>query len=160
MNIHQNTNIEIIELKLRDFDVLKMFHVEHSAEYFISDTSFEGFLNLPQYSVFATIDDFKKILGYVIVLIADCNLDIVYIVASKENRNVGIGSKMMMFLFDINAILENNFIQKIYAEVVVDNFGAIKFYQKFAFEKIGIRKQYSKNKNGEWVDSYLLAKCI
>ena len=57
----------------------------------------------------------------------------------KDFRHLGIGTKILEKLISISKELKFNSIT---LEVNENNKNAIKLYEKFGFEKLGIRKKY------------------
>ena len=83
-----------------------------------------------------------------------CNIDyyeLLIIVVDDDFQNKGIGTKLMSFFID-------SFCKKgdiILLEVSSKNNNAIKFYEKFYFETINIRKNYYKDS-----DAFIMKKVI
>ena len=82
-----------------------------------------------------------KILGFVSFYHIKNEVEIIQIAIIKPYRRKNYGSLL------INKIKKLNNIKKIFIEVSVENFQAIKFYLKNGFKKIGIRKAYYKVNN-------------
>ncbi|MDR2667164.1 MAG: GNAT family N-acetyltransferase [Holosporales bacterium] len=147
---------------MKDFLKLKMFHVKHSANYRILDQSFKTYLTSTQYKVFGCISKqrqyfkrfdkvshktLKHILGYVIFLINQDEVDVIYICVLPQYRRQGIASKLL------NVSRETLRIKKMFLEVSVHNFCAIAFYEALGFTPLSIRQKYM---NGH--DAYLMSK--
>lgn len=66
------------------------------------------------------------------------------IVVRKDKRGEGIGSKLLNEIFEITKQMK---AQSITLEVNEKNQPAIKLYQKFGFEQVGLRKKYYHNKD-------------
>lgn len=64
------------------------------------------------------------------------------IVVRKDKRKEGIGSKLLQ---EILEIAKGWKAQSITLEVNEKNIPAIKLYQKFGFEQVGLRKKYYHN---------------
>ncbi len=77
----------------------------------------------------------QNILGFMYVLDAIDNFDLMYIATKKEERNKGIGSALLNYFI-------NNYFKSIMLEVRVDNLNAINLYHKYNFKEINIRKGY------------------
>ena len=65
-----------------------------------------------------------------------------YFVVNKKFRERGFGSHLMSYL--INRCKELN-VRKLYLEVSQNNITAEKFYNRFDFSTVGIRKNYYKD---------------
>ena len=61
------------------------------------------------------------------------------IVVRKDKRKEGIGTKLLNEIFEI---AKKQKAQTITLEVNEKNLPAIKLYQKFGFEQVGLRKKY------------------
>ena len=139
-------NTELRRLDINDFEILKMFHVEHFQNYKISDESFRTYLSQPQYQTFGMFHG-KHLIGYVIYLVSQYEADIVYIATHPDYRRKGVAASL------INALQTPNL--EIFLEVTIDNLGAIEFYKAQGFQTKAIRPKYL---DGE--DSYLMMKKI
>ena len=151
MDLLQNIRIRI--LNQDDFQIFKMFHVEHFKNYPISDTSIESYLTLSQYKTAGTFLG-KDLIGYIIYLASDYEADIVYIAIHPEYRRMGIGTSLLnakCFTWNIC----KNIGYKIFLEVGVKNKAAITFYCSQSFKIISLRKNYFPNE-----DAYLMMKII
>ena len=74
------------------------------------------------------------------------------IVVKKSKRNEGIGSKLLNKILEIAAAKN---AKTITLEVNEKNLPAIKLYQKFGFEKVGLRKKYYYNTENAIIMSLL-----
>lgn len=86
----------------------------------------------------------NEIIGFAGIKITFDEADIMNIVVKKSNRNQGIGSLLLTNLISLCNKLK---LKSITLEVNEENSIAINLYKKFMFKKIGIRKNYYKNKN-------------
>ena len=68
---------------------------------------------------------------------------IMNIVVRKDKRQEGIGSKLLNEILEVVKQLN---ARSITLEVSETNLPAIKLYQKFGFEQVGLRKKYYHNK--------------
>ena len=84
----------------------------------------------------------EKVVGFAGIWksVDDCH--ITDIVVKKECRMQGIGSKLLEKLIQ-EAKGEN--VNSLTLEVNVNNFPAIKLYEKYGFKALGIRKKYYNN---------------
>ena len=99
--------------------------------------------NNSYYIVAKTLDN--EIVGFAGIKSVLDESDIMNIVVKKSFRNQGIGSLLLKELINVAISLNSTSIT---LEVMDENFSAIHLYEKFGFEKIGIRKNYYKDKNG------------
>lgn len=84
---------------------------------------------------FITINYNDEIAGYVILLDSIDVWEIMKIGIAEKCRRKGLGDELLKYIF--------NFIQiPVMLEVREHNLGAIEFYRKNGFEKIGVRKNY------------------
>ena len=79
--------------------------------------------------------------------------DIMNIVVKKDFRNNGIGSLLLDYLISYSKSIN---LKTITLEVNEINIPAIKLYEKFGFEKLGIRKKYYNGEN----DAIIMSKKI
>lgn len=83
-----------------------------------------------------------EILGFAGIWICIDEAHITNIVVKKSHRNNKIGSKLLEELVNLAKSLSLNSIT---LEVRSDNLAAIKIYEKYNFENLGIRKKYYEN---------------
>lgn len=81
-------------------------------------------------------------MGFAGILKIIDEVNIMNIVVRKDKRNEGIGSKLLDEIFKI---AKQQKAQSITLEVNENNLPAIKLYQKFGFEQVGLRKKYYRN---------------
>ena len=86
-----------------------------------------------------------KILGYLKYSLIYDRMEIDNILVEPEYRGQKIGNKLMSRLISI-AIEEH--VVNITLEVRVSNTKAFNLYQKYGFEKVGLRKNYYNSKDG------------
>lgn len=84
----------------------------------------------------------NEIIGFAGILTIIDEADIMNIVTKKDKRNLGIGSMLLTELINIS---KTKNLKSITLEVNENNIPAIKLYQKFNFEKVGVRKKYYNN---------------
>ena len=137
-------NIKI--LTLDDFTILRMFHVKHFHEHYISNESFTAYLSQPQYTTYGMFH-VKRLIGYAIFLNGGVDADIIYIATSPKFRRCGVASAL------IARYIEDYKISNLFIEVEATNYIALKFYNAQGFEIVGVRRKYI---NGH--DSYLMVK--
>ncbi|MBQ9335027.1 MAG: GNAT family N-acetyltransferase [Alphaproteobacteria bacterium] len=133
-------------LTLDDFAILRMFHVKHFHEYYISDNSFTAYLSQPQYTTYGMFH-VKRLIGYAIFLNGGVDADIIYIATSPKFRRYGVASAL------IARYITDYKISNLFIEVEARNTIALRFYNTNSFEIIGVRRKYI---NGH--DAYLMVK--
>lgn len=76
--------------------------------------------------------------------------ELAYIYVDEKYRNQKIGSQMVEYLINMG---KNKNINNITLEVRIDNFPAIKLYEKYKFNKVAVRKNYY-----DGIDGYLMER--
>jgi len=94
-----------------------------------------------------------EIVGFAGIKIILDEADIMNIVVKKDFRNNGIGALLLDYLISYSKSID---LKTITLEVNEINIPAIKLYEKFNFEKLGIRKKYYNGKN----DAIIMSKKI
>ena len=88
-----------------------------------------------------------KIVGYIGTEEISGETHIINMAVHPENRKQGIGKKL------IEAVLDDEDV--FFLEVRASNIAAQKLYEKYGFEKVGVRKNYYED-NGE--DAYIMRR--
>lgn len=83
-----------------------------------------------------------EIVGFAGIWISIDEAHVTNIVTKKDLRKNGIGSTLLEELINLSKTLN---LVSITLEVNENNLDAIKLYEKFGFEKLGIRKKYYNN---------------
>lgn len=83
-----------------------------------------------------------EIVGFAGIWISIDEAHVTNIVTKKDLRKNGIGSTLLEELINLSKNLN---LVSITLEVNENNLDAIKLYEKFGFEKLGIRKKYYNN---------------
>lgn len=81
--------------------------------------------------------------------------EIYMIWVSPLKRGHGYGQKLIEFMLEE---LKTMKIAKIFLEVAVNNEIAIKLYEKNGFTNCGLRKNYYKKFDGNYLDAFIMAK--
>lgn len=81
----------------------------------------------------------ENILGFAGIIILPDDIEITNIVTKKSERKKGIGNLLLEKIIEISKETEKEFIS---LEVNEKNIIAINLYEKFGFEKVGLRKKY------------------
>ena len=84
----------------------------------------------------------NEIVGFAGILIIDSTCEIMNIITKINKRGLGIATKMLKNLI---AIAKKENCLPINLEVNENNIPAIKLYEKFNFQKVGLRKKYYNN---------------
>lgn len=95
-------------------------------------------LTLPVYCGLV-MEEGEKLLGYACGISVCDEGEVANIAILPSERGKGLGNKLLL------ALLENlkaRGAEKCFLEVRVSNLAAISLYEKFGFEKIGVRKRY------------------
>ncbi len=97
------------------------------------------YLSMAHYYVY---EENKKILGYVSTSFDGDVIEILNLCVDNDYQSKGIGSKLFGYaLID----LYKKGAKSAILEVRETNYGAIRFYDRFGFKKISVRKSYYKN---------------
>ena len=87
----------------------------------------------------------NKVIGYLNYSLIYDRIEIDNILVNEENRNTGIGKKLMTYLI-FNAI--NNHVVNITLEVRISNEIARNLYKSFGFREVALRKLYYGDEDG------------
>ena len=98
----------------------------------------------------------KNLMGYILAKIALDQADIISFIIKKEFRRKKYGT--ILFTRFLNH-LKTKGVERIFLEVSKKNIPALKFYFCIGFERVGYRKNYYKNINGN-VDAEVLMSSI
>lgn len=89
-------------------------------------------------------DDSKEIVGFASLWEPPFEIHINNIVVRKDMRNNKVGSFLMEKLIEISNEKKKD---ELTLEVNIKNIPAIKLYEKYNFERVGIRKKYYNNED-------------
>lgn len=98
-----------------------------------------------QFCVDDAVSQSGDIAGYIMYSFVADEVDIVNIAVSAFYRRHGVGKSLMNHMFDH---VRQNGAKRVYLDVRPSNLAARKFYERFGFFQIGVRKGYYRN-NGE-----------
>lgn len=87
----------------------------------------------------------EKILGYLDYSLIYDRIEIDNFFVGEENRNQGIGKKLLSYLI---VIAINNHVINMTLEVRESNIVARELYKKFGFREVALRKFYYGDENG------------
>lgn len=94
-----------------------------------------------------------SIVGFACYRIIEEDAEIMRIAIKKELQRNGLGS---LLLNEVIRQAKEQSAKKIYLEVAVNNFSAIRLYEKHSFLRDGLRKNYY----GNGIDGLLLSRCL
>ncbi len=135
-------DIKISVMNLSDFNNIKDILITEFDDFWNSETLKEELLNSNSKYIVAKLEN--EIVGFAGIKIIFDEADIMNIVTKKTYRNKGIASLLLENLISLS---NNSGIKSINLEVNEVNLSALHLYKKFGFKKLGIRKNYYKNKN-------------
>lgn len=130
-------NIIIKKMTLDDLNSLKENFNEKFDKFWNHSILENDFKNNDSYYIVAKCDN--EILGFAGCLKIVDEINILNIVTRIDKRNLHIGSKMLEYIISTS---KNEKANSITLEVNVNNIPAIKLYEKYNFEKVGLRKRY------------------
>ena len=96
------------------------------------------------------------LLGDLITIEKMTEYEILLIYVNSQKRKLGYATKL---LENIQITLKKKNLKKIFLEVAIDNYQAIKLYKKNKFKKNGIRKNYYLMDNNK-IDAFFFEKII
>lgn len=130
-------NIIIKKMTLDDLNSLKENFNEKFDKFWNYSILENDFKNNDSYYIVAKCNN--EILGFAGYLKIIDEINILNIVTRIDKRNLHIGSKMLEYIISTS---KNEKANSITLEVNVNNIPAIKLYEKYNFEKVGLRKRY------------------
>lgn len=83
--------------------------------------------------------DHQQALGYIIVFVAVGECHILNVCVDPEQQGKGYGRKLLQHALDAAVDLG---AEQAFLEVRISNEPAIKLYETYGFEQVGLRKQY------------------
>lgn len=100
---------------------------------------------------FVVKNTLDEVVGFAGIKVILDEADIMNIVVKKDFRNKKIGSLLLEHLISYSKSIN---LKNITLEVNKNNLSAIKLYEKFAFDRLGIRKKYYNGKD----DAIIMSK--
>ena len=151
--VAQNADFQIIEGKQEDVDGIVELEKNSDADDlpWSKKSIQESFQNDAYRCFIAKKDD--EFLGYIAAMDLGNEFDILRIVVSKKARFKGIGTKLLLYLFERAKEEEK---QSIVLEVNQFNYSALLLYEKLGFCVVGKRKNYYKGK----FDGFIMRKYL
>ena len=136
----EKNNIQIRSMNQQDLQYLKQ-HLSTQFDDFWTFSILEKEFN-GENTTYIVAEENNEILGFAGILTIIDESNIMNIVTKKEKRHMGIGSLLLSELIKISKKLN---MKSITLEVNENNTPAIKLYEKYNFEQIGVRKKYYDN---------------
>lgn len=135
-------DFNIKKMTIEDFNNIKEVLTEEFDNFWSPATLKEELNSNNSYFLVAKANN--EIIGFAGLKIILDEADIMNIVIKKNYRHNGIGSSLLDNLISYSKSLN---LKSITLEVNENNLSAIRLYDKFNFDKIGIRKQYYDGKS-------------
>lgn len=145
---------QIRRMTIEDLDSIKDSLEKDFDDFWTASIFKQELINENSYYLVATSND--EIVGFAGYMLILDEADITNIVVRKDMRNKKIATKLLSTLISI--IEEFPKIETITLEVNENNVPAIKLYEKFNFEKVGLRKNYYKNHENALIMTYYIDK--
>ena len=146
------TSIEIYNMTLTDLELIKE-NLLSDFDDFWNYTTLKNELSNPNSKYFVAKEN-NKIVGFAGIWKSIDDMHITNIVVKKQYRRKKIASYLIEKLIEFAKSQKE--ISEITLEVNTNNIPAIKLYEKYSFNKVGIRKKYYNNKN----DALIMTKKI
>lgn len=143
-------DFKISKMSIEDLESIKNILVSDFDNFWSYDTLEEELECDTSYVIVAKNVE-NTIVGFAGLKVILDESDIMNIVVKKEFRHHGIGSILLENLINYS---KNMNLKTITLEVNENNLSAIRLYDKFSFDKLGIRKKYY---NGE-SDAIIMSK--
>lgn len=142
----------IAEMKIQDLQEIKNC-LDTEYDNFWSYQTLESEIN-SESSIYIIIKNNQNlILGFTGIKVILDEAELMNIVVKKDFRNIGIGALLLDYMIYYSKNID---LKTITLEVNEINIPAIKLYEKFDFEKLGIRKKYYNGEN----DAIIMSKKI
>lgn len=130
-----------MEIKIRKMTMEDFYKIEESLESefdeFWKSSILKSELENPN-SKYVVAEENSQIVGFAGIILLPDDAEITNIVTKKSERKKGIGNLLLAKIIEIAKKDKTN----ISLEVNEKNEIAIKLYEKYGFEKVGIRKKY------------------
>ncbi|MDC0073592.1 GNAT family N-acetyltransferase [Alphaproteobacteria bacterium] len=136
------------------FPLLKELTVDIDEENWDSQSLYT-FLNTPQTFCFV-INKAVNPVGFALIRLAHDEAEIIYLKTIKKYRSKGYANSLLKYFFKWAKIKS---ISKIFLEVSVENFIAIKLYKSNGFFEVGLREKYYI-KNSKKEDAKVMLKTL
>jgi len=129
----------MIVRRMKKEDLEQVCAIEN--ETFSMPWSYQSFLDslLVKDNIYLVALEGDSVIGYCGVWVIAKEGQINNVAVKKQNRNQGVGGKMLQFLFEEG---KEEKIEQFTLEVRKSNVNAIKLYDKFGFVNVGIRPHF------------------
>lgn len=144
--------ITIEKMKLEHLEKIKE-RLSTDFDDFWNENVLKSELENPASTYIVAIDDEDNVVGYAGIWQPIDEAHITNIVTKKENRGQKIGETMLKKLIEI---ARQRGLNSITLEVNIHNVPAIHLYEKYHFEKVGVRKKYYHNTDDALIMTYQL----
>lgn len=129
---------------IKKADVARLVELEN--ELYQVPWTKEGFdIAFGKYAKFYVMELDGEIVGYIGYIDTGEEIDIAKVSVAKKYQGKGLAKKLMEHLILVSRNVGAKYIT---LEVRVSNMNAIKLYEKFNFQKMGLRKNYYENEDG------------
>lgn len=135
--------MEILKMNLEDVEEIEPILLEEFDDFWSSNILKEEIKN--ETRSFIVAKENKEILGFAGISVASGEIvELMNIVVKRSKRRCGIGKNLLEEIIKISCKTNLKILE---LEVRSTNFSAIKLYESFGFEKIGVRKKYYQMKD-------------
>lgn len=136
----------IREAEIKDFKIIYILG-EEVQKNFKKKFNLENLIEESYFHILV-YEENGKVVGFIIYTLLEKTVDIVELVVHSDYRNKKIATNLLDAM-----ITNSNVDTTFFLEVAVDNFIAIKLYEKFGFETIYTRQKYYGQK-----DAYVMER--
>ena len=143
-------NLKLSKMSIEDLKSIKNILASDFDNFWSYDVLEEELECDNSYVIVAKVDE-NTIVGFAGLKVILDEADIMNIVVKKDFRHNGIGSILLENLINHSKDLN---LKTITLEVNENNLSAIRLYDKFSFDKLGIRKNYYDGKS----DAIIMSK--
>ena len=143
-------NLKLSKMSIEDLKSIKNVLASDFDNFWSFDVLEEELECDNSYVIVAKVDE-NTIVGFAALKVILDEADIMNIVVKKDFRHNGIGSVLLENLINYSTDLN---LKTITLEVNENNLSAIRLYDKFSFDKLGIRKNYYDGKS----DAIIMSK--
>ena len=143
-------NLKLSKMSIEDLKSIKNVLASDFDNFWSFDVLEEELECDNSYVIVAKVDE-NTIVGFAALKVILDEADIMNIVVKKDFRHNGIGSVLLENLINYSKDLN---LKTITLEVNENNLSAIRLYDKFSFDKLGIRKNYYDGKS----DAIIMSK--
>lgn len=143
-------NLKLSKMSIEDLKSIKNVLASDFDNFWSFDVLEEELECDNSYVIVAKVDE-NTIVGFAGLKVILDEADIMNIVVKKDFRHNGIGSVLLENLINYSTDLN---LKTITLEVNENNLSAIRLYDKFSFDKLGIRKNYYDGKS----DAIIMSK--